>query len=239
MREFFEKLWYWLSTLLFAVLTVLFIFVLKETIERELIYSISRDTALIWSGSASYLGIVVGFAAYLIYMLFLIIPRVRHNLNWFMKFTHELTHTLVAIVFFGKIREFVVKDRECYVSYLSGPIGYIPTTLAPYCIPIYTLMLFPFRFTGDKDYILIFDFLIAFTYAFHLHTFIKQTRYSQTDIQGCGPARSTTFIAAVHMIIISLIVAIPKAGIANTFYRVFYEYPKDVITKMVSYLETL
>ena len=111
MREFFEKLWYWLSTLLFAVLTVLFIFVLKETIERELIYSISRDTALIWSGSASYLGIVVGFAAYLIYMLFLIIPRVRHNLNWFMKFTHELTHTLVAIVFFGKIREFVVKER--------------------------------------------------------------------------------------------------------------------------------
>ena len=43
MREFFEKLWYWLSTLFFAVLTVLFIFVLKETIELELIYSISKS----------------------------------------------------------------------------------------------------------------------------------------------------------------------------------------------------
>ena len=29
-----------------------------------------------------------------------------------MKFTHELTHTLMALLFFGKIHEFVVKDRS-------------------------------------------------------------------------------------------------------------------------------
>ena len=154
----------------------------------------------------------------------------RHNLNWFMKFTHELTHTLVAVLFFAKIREFVVKDRECYVNYKAGPIGYVPITLSPYCIPIYTFMLFPFRFAGDSHYMIIFDALIAFTYAFHIHAFIKQTRFSQPDIEGCGLARSATFIAFVHACVLSLICATPKGGVMKAIYRVFWEYPLDIIT---------
>lgn len=38
------------------------------------------------------------------------------NLNWAMKFTHELTHTIVALFCFAKINEFVVRNRECYVN---------------------------------------------------------------------------------------------------------------------------
>lgn len=229
MKEKIKKLTYWLSTGIFGVLAILFILVLITSLGKNLI-DICVRVGWDWRHPGNYVGLFAGFAAYGVFLFTMIIPRVRHNLNWFMKFTHELTHTLVALLFIGKIREFVVRDRECYVSYLTGPIGYIPITLSPYCIPIYTFMLFPFRFAGDSHYMIVFDFLIAFSYAFHIHSFIKQTRYSQPDIENCGNARSTAFITFVHAAVIALISATPKGGVMKAIKRVFWEYPMDILT---------
>ena len=210
------------------MLAVLFVFVLTASVIENMVDMLVRVGGD-WKHPGNYVGLIAGFSAYAVFLLFMIIPRVRHNLNWFMKFTHELTHTLVAVLFFAKIREFVVRDRECYVNYQSGLIGYIPITLSPYCIPIYTFMLFPFRFAGDSSYMVIFDFLIAFTYAFHLHAFIRQTRPSQPDIKGCGLALSTAFISFAHLSVLSLICAIPKGGVFKAVYRVFWEYPSEFL----------
>ena len=229
MKSKLERLEYIVSTGMFGVFSVLFMLVLVTSLSKNTI-DICVRVGMDWRHVGNYVGLLAGFGAYVVFLLFLLIPRVRHNLNWLMKFTHELTHTLVALLFFGKIREFVVRDKECYVSYLTGPIGYVPITLSPYCIPIYTFMLFPFRFAGDSHYMIIFDFLIAFTYAFHVHAFIKQTRFSQPDIENCGKARSVTFISFVHMTVISLILATPKGGVMKAIYRVFWEYPIDIIT---------
>jgi hypothetical protein len=229
MKKICEMLKYWLSTLLFGLLAILFLMVLITSFSKNLV--VMYDSAgWNWTKEGNYVGLFLGFIAYGLFLCSMIIPRVRHNLNWFMKFTHELTHTLVAMLFFAKIREFVVRDRECYVNYMAGPVGYVPITLALYCIPIYTFMLFPFRFAGDSHYMIIFDFLIAFTYAFHIHAFIKQTRSTQPDIEGCGLARSTTFITFIHMCVLSLIFAIPKGGVMKAIHRVFWEYPIDIIT---------
>jgi hypothetical protein len=192
-----------------------------------------------WWHPGNYVGLCAGFFAYGMFLFSLLIPRVRHNLNWFMKFTHELTHTLVALFFLARIKEFVVKDRDCYVSYKSGPVGYVPITLSPYCIPIYTFMLFPFRFVGDAGYMIVFDALIAFTYAFHVHSFIKQTRYSQLDIENCGKGRSTVFILFVHLAVISLILAIPKGGVLNAVQRVFWVYPAQILGNPTKWFEEI
>ena len=220
---------YWLVTALYGLLSALFVLVLMSSICKNLI-RISMTYKLEWWHDGSYVGLFAGFAAYLLILPFMMIPRLRHNMDWFMKFTHELTHTLVAVCFFAKIREFVVKDRECYVSYKAGPVGYLPITLAPYCIPIYTFMLFPFRFAGDNRYMIVFDFLIALSYAFHVHSFIRQTRPSQPDIRGCGIARSATFIIFVHLSVLSLISAIPGGGVMNALIRVLWLYPKEILT---------
>lgn len=229
MKEKLEKLFYWLSTGVFGALAVLFALVLLTSLEKN---TIVMHNVAKWNREVegNYVGLFAGFAAYGVFLVTLIIPRMRHNLNWFMKFTHELTHTLVAVCFFAKIREFVVKDRECYVNYKAGPLGYLPITLSPYCIPIYTFMLFPFRFAGDNEHMIFFDILIAFTYAFHVHSFIKQTRYSQSDIEGCGLARSTTFITFVHFCVLALILAIPRGGVLKALFRVFWVYPKAILT---------
>ena len=172
MKEKYLKLESYLSTGLFSLLAVLFFLVLMTSIGKNVIDMCVR-VGWDWRHPGNYVGLFAGFVAYGVFLLFLFLPRMRHNLNWLMKFTHELTHTLVALIFFGKIREFVVRDRECYVSYQTGPVGYVPITLSPYCVPIYTFMLLPFRFWGDSHYMIIFDALIAFTYAFHIHSYIK------------------------------------------------------------------
>ena len=216
------------SIILFSLLSVLYVGVFITSLGKNAVDMCVR-VGWDWRHTGNYVGLIAGFAAYILFLIILTILRSRHNLNWFMKFTHELTHTLVALVFFRKIHEFVVRGRECFVHYDPPKVGYLPITLSPYCIPIYTLMIFPFRFAGDSHYMIIFDALIAFTYAFHVHAFIKQTRFTQNDIENCGIVQSVSFISFVHLAIISLILAIPKGGVLKAIGRVFCEYPKQII----------
>ena len=237
MKEKLLRLEEVMSTCLFTCLAALFAIVLPGSFIDNTLRMCSKVNGVGFTifKEGNYVGLFAGFLAYIIVLAFLAIPRVRHNLAWFMNFTHELTHTLAALIFFGKIREFVVRDKECYVSYLTGPIGYVPITLSPYCIPIYTLMLFPFRFAGDSHFLIIFDLLIAFTYSFHIHSFIKQTRFTQPDIINCGKARSVAFISFVHLWVLSVIMAIPKGGVINALFRVCYEYPVKLLTNPVAW----
>ena len=229
MREKLNKLGYIVSTFLFGLLAVLFVGVLITSLGKNAIDMCVR-IGWDWRHTGNYVGLFSGFIAYVVFALILRFLRISHNLDWFMKFTHELTHTMVALLFFRKIHEFVVRGRECYVHYDPPKIGYLPITLSPYCIPIYTCMIFPFRFAGDSQYMIIFDALIAFTYAFHINAFIKQTRPSQNDIENCGLAQSATFLAFIHLAVISLILAVPKGGVLKALNRVFWEYPLQIIT---------
>ena len=228
MRERLDKLYYILSTALFTLLALLFVGVLITSLGKNAVDMCTR-IGFNWRMTGNYVGLITGFGAYVLFAIMLWVLRMRHNLDWSMKFTHELTHTLVALLFGRKIYEFVVRGRECHVVYKSGFIGYLPITLSPYCIPIYTFMIFPFRFAGDAHYMIIFDALIAFTYAFHLHSFIKQTRLTQSDIENCGRLRSVAFIAFTHLTVLSLILATPRGGVMNAISRVFVQYPMQIL----------
>ena len=231
----FRKFTYIVSTCFWAGMALLFLAVLMK--------SFGYDALDMWVNirfnrklDGNLLGLTYGLIAYLCFMLLLIIPKIRHNLNWFMHFTHELTHTLVALFFFRRIEEFVVSRRTCHVKYENSPIGFVPITLSPYCIPIYTFMLFPFRYFGASHYMMAFDMMIAFTYAFHIHSFIKQTRFTQSDIEGCGLARSAAFISFVNFTVLSLILSMPKSGMAKAINRVFWEYPIQFLTHPLEWL---
>ena len=148
-----------LSCLVLSALLIIAIGVLIETIKRE---TISTERMML------HRNLLIGFVAF--FALFLI-PRVRSNVRWLMKFTHEFTHLLFAILFFRKINRFKVDDTDSYVSYSSGWFGYHAIAMSPYCIPIFTLALLPWRFTtGAHSYIYLMgiDALIGFTYAFHV-----------------------------------------------------------------------
>lgn len=232
----YRKYSYWVTTCLWALLAFLFLGVLLK--------SFGYDALDMWvnlgaarSTQGNMTGLLFGVAAYIFFLFFLVSPKIRHNLNWFMHFTHELTHTLMALLFFRRIEEFLVSRRDCHVKYQKSRIGYVPITLAPYCIPIYIFMLFPFRYFGAPQYMFAFDVMVAFTYAFHVHSFIKYTRYTQSDIEGCGLARSTVFILFVHCTVLALILSMPKGGMKLAIQRVFWEYPIQFITDPSGWLQ--
>lgn len=237
MRSRLDKFLYFAITILFALLAILFLCVFITSLGKNAI-DIWVRIGWDWRHTGNYVGLIAGFSAYIILAIIVSTLRIGHNLNWFMKFTHELTHTLMALLFVKKISEFVVKGRECYVNYKIGKlgIGYTPITLSPYCIPIYTFMIFPFRFAGDAHYMVVFDALIAFTYAFHIHSFIKQTRLTQSDIENCGVAKSVAFLAFTHLAVASLILATPKGGVLKAVGRVFWEYPMQILTDPIGWV---
>lgn len=213
-----------LACLVLATLLVIAIGVLIETYKRE---TISRERLMLHK----YL--LLGFVAF--FALFLI-PRVRANVQWLMKFTHEFTHLLFALLFFRKITRFKVDDSDSYVSYSSGWFGYHAITLAPYCIPIFTLALLPWRFTTGSAhtfYLAVIDCLIGFSYAFHVCCWIKQIRLHQTDIIGPGVVKSILCIALFQVINFCLVALTPSSGVMLAIQRVFVDFPTTVVTAIL------
>ena len=208
-----------LSCLVLSALLIIAIGVLIETIKRE---TISTERLML------HRNLLIGFAAF--FALFLI-PRVRSNVRWLMKFTHEFTHLLFAILFFRKINRFKVDDTDSYVSYSSGWLGYHAITLSPYCIPIFTLALLPWRFTTGAHsciYLMGIDALIGFTYAFHVCCWVKQIRLSQTDIIGPGVVKSILCITLFQIINFCLVALTPSSGVIRAIQRVFVDFPQSV-----------
>lgn len=210
---------YVLACLILAVLVAISIGVLIETIKLE---TISPERIFL------HRNLLLGFVAF--FALFLI-PRVQSNVRWLMKFSHEFTHLLFAILFFRKINRFKVDDTDSYVSYSSGWFGYHAITLSPYCVPIFTLAMLPWHFTtGTPVYLTIIDILIGFSYSFHVCAWVKQIRLSQTDIIGPGKVKSVLYIILFQIINFCLIALTPSSGVMLAIQRVFVDFPSKVIS---------
>ena len=210
---------YVLACLILAVLVAISIGVLIETIKLE---TISPERIFL------HRNLLQGFVAF--FALFLI-PRVQSNVRWLMKFSHEFTHLLFAILFFRKINRFKVDDTDSYVSYSSGWFGYHAITLSPYCVPIFTLAMLPWHFTtGTPVYLTIIDILIGFSYSFHVCAWVKQIRLSQTDIIGPGKVKSVLCIILFQIINFCLIALTPSSGVMLAIQRVFVDFPSKVIS---------
>ena len=212
---------YVLACLVLAALVVISVGVLIETIKLE-----TRTQARV----LLHRNLLLGFIAF--FLLF-IIPRVQSNVRWLMKFSHEFTHLLFAILFFRKINRFKVDDTDSYVSYSSGWFGYHAITLSPYCIPIFTLALLPWRFTtGARSFVYLIgiDALIGFTYAFHICCWAKQIRLTQTDLIGPGKVKSVLCIVLFQIISFCLVAMTPSSGVMLAIQRVFVDFPTTVVS---------
>lgn len=215
---------YVISCLVFAALLVIAVAVLIRTFNLE-----TRSHARV---NLHYY-LAAGFIAF--FSVFLI-PRLRNNFRWLMKFTHEFTHLVFAILFFRKINRFKVDAEDSYVSYSNGWFGYHLITLAPYFVPLFTLALLPWRFTtgtATPIYLHAIDVLIGFTYAFHVCCWVKQTRIHQTDITGPGIVLSLLIISVFHIINFCLVVLTPSSGVVLAIQRVFWDFPSAFINGLL------
>lgn len=222
--ETLKEIWYVVACVFWATFLALSVAVLYKTFVMDVLTPGRK-----WL----HFYFAVGFAAF--FPLILIpIPRVRHNLKWLATFTHELTHTVFALLFFRKMSAFVVDGKDDRASFSGGWLGYKTITLSPYCVPVITLALLPWRFTtGDPVFLSVIDFLIGLTYAFHVCCWMKQVRTYQSDIQGPGIIRSLLIIASFQIIGLCIVILTTSSGVVLALQRVCWIFPKEVILSIL------
>jgi len=112
-------------------------------------------------------------------------------------FEHELTHALVALLFFRRIHKFIVTSKRGgqvqYSGNFGGEFGTLLIGLAPYYLPTFTLiavMVRPFLPTGWFPW---FDVFIGGTLAFHICSTPEETKHAWTKrtFTGVGDNQKT------------------------------------------------
>ena len=137
----------------------------------------------------------------------------------FSVFEHELTHILVAKVFFLKTLRFDVSPRKHVAGQVvvgvdgEGVLKHIISvffSLAPYYLPTLMLLVFlGYPLTGARLRPLFF-FLVGFTAMYHLLTTFLEFGFHQADIQRHGEYFSTAFILCGNILFfgVALVVVI-------------------------------
>jgi hypothetical protein len=143
-------------------------------------------------------------------------------------FEHELTHAIVALMFFRRVTGFTVRKRGGTVSHQGGFGGQFGTDcigLAPYVLPTFTVLSILARPFVPAPWFPWYDGWIGLTFGYHLWSAIDEIRESwtkrrfvsagtgevtQTDIARRGFVYSAIFIAttgfAIHGFLIAVLV---------------------------------
>lgn len=149
-----------------------------------------------------YQWVGAGLAAFVVIHAF-----VKKNMTWLETFSHELTHIVVALLFFRRIHSFHAEEGSGVV-YTSGTTqkGLIPMALAPYCLPIFTYILLSIRSLMDFHGMWFFDIVAGMSIAFHISCFKHQTGNYQTDINQYPLFFSYLYIYVARLINICIII---------------------------------
>lgn len=194
-----SKLTYLISMMVLAVVLILTIPYLWYLLGA--IFCPENNT--LWEQLEMFKWAAVGFAAFAVARRY-----IKNNILFAETFSHEVTHTFVAILFNRRIHSFHAEGGTGSI-YTSGKRHYslVPIALAPYCFPIFTYFLLAFRWMMDFHGLWIFDIIIGITLCFHFYCFQTQIGNYQSDISQYPLLFSYTYI--VTMWIINLCIILP------------------------------
>lgn len=121
-------------------------------------------------------------------------------------FEHELTHSIIALLFFRKISGFkATSENGGYVNITSGfggKIGDVAISLAPYYLPTFTLFFTLISPLISRSFGSYFNAIIGLSFVYHSYSTYRETSRIQTDIKENGNLFSGIFISfmtiAVH-----------------------------------------
>lgn len=171
----------------------------------------------LWKQLSLYQWVFAGCGIYFVLRKFF-----HRNLVWLETFTHELTHTVVAILTFRKVHAFQAGEHEGVVA-TSGRHGFteVLMSLAPYCLPLYTYALLLLRPLIGYHGLWIFDILIGITLCFHIICFRKQTSPRQPDIHQYPLGFSYLYIFTAHVLNFCIIwvAFFPRYHMFSSFWR--------------------
>lgn len=151
--------------------------------------------------SAPLLAMIGGFALWL-----LLACKVTVS-NWFYVLGHELTHACWALLTFSKVSKIKVSSNGGYCL-ISNPGMF--TTLAPYFIPFYLVVVLVLRailgiWLDMSNGALWWMGAVGFAYGFHVtNTIAALTKAEQSDIRVYGRFFSCAFIVVANLAFLDL-----------------------------------
>ncbi len=151
----------------------------------------------------------------------------KKNMEMTRTFTHELTHTITALLTFREVTEFHARRRGDGMIYSIGnQFSHFLVSLAPYCFPIYTVPLLMLRCLITTSMLPIIDVLIGFTIGLHIDCIKRQIGNHQTDIIQWPIYLNYTYIIAILLFFLNLILISfePK----NNIFYAFIDYAHDL-----------
>lgn len=163
---------------------------------------------------------------------------VKKNMTWLETFSHELTHIVVALLFFRRVHSFHAEEGSGVV-YTSGKHEYAlaPMALAPYCLPIFTYLLLSIRCLMDFHGMWIYDVLIGMTICFHFFCFKNQTGIYQTDINQYPLSFSYLYI--VTALLINFCIIWVAFFSQYNVYTSFWRYLSSVWENAITFVQFL
>jgi len=152
-------------------------------------------------------------------------------------FEHELTHALVALLFFRRIHKFIVTNKRGgqvqYSGNFGGEFGTLLIGLAPYFLPTFTLISVLIRPFLPSTWFPWFDGFIGATLAFHIFSTIEETKQSWTkrtftgagdnqksksDIGKVGYIFAFLVILGLGLFLIGLVLQLIGSGYSGTWH---------------------
>jgi hypothetical protein len=168
----------------------------------DALLNIARDKDL-------WIPLVCGLAAG-IPVYFIVIKKIPYIST----FEHELTHALVALLFFRRIHKFIVTSKRGgqvqYSGNFGGEFGTLLIGLAPYYLPTFTLIAVLVRPAIPAEWFPWFDVCIGATLAFHFCSTPEETKQAWTKrtFTGAGDNQKTkSDIGKVGYIFAFLVIA--------------------------------
>ncbi len=150
---------------------------------------------------------------------------------------HEAVHAGMAWIFGGKIKSFKVSEDGGEVA--TDKSNFI-IELAPYFIPIYTVIITVIYFVVSRSYPIngaTFLFLIGFTLAFHIVSTVEIMKIKQPDIVKSGYIFSIAIVYIVNIIVVSLIFGLTFSGFSiNKFFLDLWSSSKNVYVSLMRQL---
>lgn len=155
----------------------------------------------LWGQLEMFQWATIGFVIFAIVRRFL-----KGNLDMAQVFSHEFTHLVTAGVVSGELYEMHVYRDHGYVMTAHHKDMAMPVSLAPYCFPVFTIMLLSFRWMLDFHGMWLFDIVVGASLAFHIGCFKAQIGNYQTDIKSYPLALSYTYIVTMWLLMFCLII---------------------------------
>ena len=173
------------------------------------------------------------FAGFIGYLMLMGISNAifNQNLKFLRTFIHELTHTIFTFLSLKRVQHFQASSHRGGEIHVVGG-GNMLILLSPYCIPIFTILLLLLKPLFQLKFSPYMEFLIGFTYFFHLHTNWLQTSNRQTDINKYPFFTSYSFILLFHLLFLGILFYSFKIGLDS-----FWILPRESIEKLWFFIQ--